>query len=156
MVSGLYQENSTCSTIDFPHQLETNDGIVPQPSYVSSSQSILITSTVYRSQSQNIQDCLKKVSGTYLSRNKPLTHKARVACPPLSQSAVPVIYSSTTLFCLHPLYRWSKRLRKSKKRRCAGTSKRTRHAEGQTRIGGARRKGVERIREAGTSATALS
>ena len=33
-----------------------------QPSYVSSSQSLLVTSTASRSQAQNVEDCLHKVS----------------------------------------------------------------------------------------------
>ncbi|KAI0649167.1 hypothetical protein C8Q79DRAFT_495535 [Trametes meyenii] len=37
------------------------DYIKKTPSYVSSSQSILLTSTVHRSQAQNVQDCLVKL-----------------------------------------------------------------------------------------------
>ncbi|KAJ3555344.1 hypothetical protein NM688_g2627 [Phlebia brevispora] len=43
------------------------DALKRSPSYVSSSQSILITSTVYRSQAQNIQECLGKLHTLVLS-----------------------------------------------------------------------------------------
>lgn len=56
------QEICTRSTISFFLELGAHSGIVLQSSYATSSQSILITSTVFRSQPQNIQDCLQKVS----------------------------------------------------------------------------------------------
>ncbi|KAI0671671.1 hypothetical protein C8Q78DRAFT_1069288 [Trametes maxima] len=43
------------------------DYIKKTPSYVSSSQSILLTSTVYRSQAQNVQDCLAKLHALVVS-----------------------------------------------------------------------------------------
>ena len=35
-----------------------------QSSYVTSSETLLLTSTVHRSQAQNVEECLSKVSGT--------------------------------------------------------------------------------------------
>lgn len=35
-----------------------------KPSYVASSESILFTSTVHRSQTQNVEECLSKASGS--------------------------------------------------------------------------------------------
>ncbi|KAI0661670.1 RF-1 domain-containing protein [Cubamyces menziesii] len=43
------------------------DYLKKTPSYVSSSQSILITSTVHRSQSQNVQECLAKLHALVMS-----------------------------------------------------------------------------------------
>ncbi|KAH9945414.1 RF-1 domain-containing protein [Epithele typhae] len=42
------------------------DHIKATPAYVSSSQSILITSTVFRSQAQNVEDCLLKLRSLVL------------------------------------------------------------------------------------------
>ncbi|KAI9057321.1 hypothetical protein FKP32DRAFT_1584111 [Trametes sanguinea] len=44
------------------------------PSYVSSSQSILLTSTVHRSQAQNVQECLSKASAWPLRRRSLQLH----------------------------------------------------------------------------------
>ncbi|KAI0710174.1 hypothetical protein C8Q76DRAFT_859098 [Earliella scabrosa] len=41
--------------------------IKKSPAYVSSSQSILLTSTVYRSQAQNVDDCLAKLHSLIVS-----------------------------------------------------------------------------------------
>ncbi|KAI8980135.1 RF-1 domain-containing protein [Trametes punicea] len=43
------------------------DYIKKTPSYVSSSQSILLTSTVHRSQAQNVQECLAKLHSLVVS-----------------------------------------------------------------------------------------
>ncbi|KAI0787742.1 hypothetical protein C8Q74DRAFT_1315552 [Fomes fomentarius] len=43
------------------------DAIRKTPAYVSSSQSILLTSSVYRSQPQNVQDCLAKLHSLIVS-----------------------------------------------------------------------------------------
>ncbi|KAJ4489830.1 RF-1 domain-containing protein [Lentinula lateritia] len=41
--------------------------LVKSPQYVSSTKSLLVTSTIYRSQSQNIDDCLAKLHALVLS-----------------------------------------------------------------------------------------
>ncbi|OBZ72422.1 Peptidyl-tRNA hydrolase ICT1, mitochondrial [Grifola frondosa] len=47
--------------------LWAREHIKKTPSYASSSQSVLITSTVFRSQAQNVQDCLSKLHALILS-----------------------------------------------------------------------------------------
>ncbi|KAI0359935.1 hypothetical protein OH77DRAFT_881759 [Trametes cingulata] len=54
--------------IDVPWiPLWARDYIKKTPAYVSSSQSILLTSTVHRSQAQNVQDCLAKLHALIVS-----------------------------------------------------------------------------------------
>ncbi|KAE9403314.1 hypothetical protein BT96DRAFT_815110, partial [Gymnopus androsaceus JB14] len=62
-----------CSVNAYWIPLWARDGIMTSPHYVSSTHSILITSTVYRSQSQNVQDCLHKLQALLLSiASKPI------------------------------------------------------------------------------------
>ncbi|KAI0749309.1 hypothetical protein C8Q80DRAFT_616427 [Daedaleopsis nitida] len=55
-------------SIDAPWiPLWAREHLAKTPAYVSSSQSILLTSTVYRSQAQNVQDCLQKLHSLIVS-----------------------------------------------------------------------------------------
>ncbi|KAJ3792776.1 RF-1 domain-containing protein [Lentinula aff. detonsa] len=56
-----------CSADAFWIPLWARSVLTKSPQYVSSTKSLLITSTIYRSQSQNIDDCLSKLHALVLS-----------------------------------------------------------------------------------------
>ncbi|KAJ4480242.1 RF-1 domain-containing protein [Lentinula aciculospora] len=56
-----------CSTDAYWIPLWARAALIKSPQYVSSTKSLLITSTVYRSQSQNVDDCLTKLHALVLS-----------------------------------------------------------------------------------------